>query len=247
MRGDALDRERPRPAPRGPAGRRTAAPSRRCRRRRGSARPRAAAAPRPRRPGPPPRGRTTARWPPRSTVAVVDRAPPSPPGRPGSRRRPATTTRLDAEVVRGLVEGRVARRRAAPSAAASTSGRASRAVCTASSTDSVPPEVTVPTRRLGRVEQVGRRSRPGRSPSRSRLGERGRVQPVGAGVRRDRLAADPVDLGEPGVVDVGQGAAAVDRQVAACSCRGAGRARRSWASGSSGGRPSASTSSASRE
>ena len=44
--------------------------------------------------------------------------------------------------------------------------------------------------------------------------EGGRVEAVGAGVRRHGLAPDPVDLGQPGVVDVGQRPAAVDRQVA---------------------------------
>ena len=43
--------------------------------------------------------------------------------------------------------------------------------------------------------------------------ERGRVQAVRAGVRRDRLAADPVDVGQARVVDVGEGAAAVHGQV----------------------------------
>ena len=45
-------------------------------------------------------------------------------------------------------------------------------------------------------------------------GERRRVEPVGAGVRRDRLASDPVDVGQAGVVDVGERPAAVHREVA---------------------------------
>ena len=43
--------------------------------------------------------------------------------------------------------------------------------------------------------------------------ERRRVEPVRAGVRRHRLAADLVDVGQPGVVDVGERPASVDGEV----------------------------------
>ena len=43
--------------------------------------------------------------------------------------------------------------------------------------------------------------------------EGGRVEAVRAGVRRDRLAADPVDVRKPRVVDVGERPATVHRQV----------------------------------
>ena len=76
-----------------------------------------------------------------------------------------------------------------------------------------------------RVEQVG-----GEADQvvlhRQQARERRGVEAVGAGVRRHRLAADLVDLVEPGVVDVGQGAAAVHRQVVGAAARRAGGARR---------------------
>ena len=48
---------------------------------------------------------------------------------------------------------------------------------------------------------------------RQQRGEGGRVEAVGPGVRRDRLAADPVGLLEAGVVDVGERAATGDGYV----------------------------------
>ena len=76
----------------------------------------------------------------------------------------------------------------------------------------MPPEVTVPTPVSRRVDQVE-----GEADQlvlhRQQAREGGRVQAVGAGVRRHRLAAERVDLRHPRVVDVGQRPAAVDRQV----------------------------------
>ena len=211
-RRDALDRERPRRHRRGPAGRRTAAPSRRCRRRRGSARRRRGAAAAISVTG------STTPWAydgalattstVRSSIAAAIAA--------ASARKSAPTGhqhRLDAEVVRGLVErrvrgggqhhGRAARRRA---------GSRARPARPAGSTR-CPPDVTVPT------APSGASSRPAGEPDElvlhpEQAGEGGRVEGVGAGVRRHGLAADPVHLGVAAVVHVGQRAAAVDGQVA---------------------------------
>ena len=119
--------------------------------------------------------------------------------------------RLHAEVVRGLVE-RGVRRHGQHHPRSLISGCASRAPCTASSTDSVPPEVTVPTVVGGPSSSL--RGDPDQLVLHpQQAGEGGRVEPVGAGVRRHRLAADPVGLLEPGVVDVGQRPATGDRHV----------------------------------
>ena len=120
--------------------------------------------------------------------------------------------RLDAEVVRGLVERRVRRRgqhhprpydvragvartlhRQQDRLRAAGGHRADRAV--------------------GRVEEAAREADQLVLHLQQR-GERRRVEGVGGGVGGDGLAGDPVDLRVAGVVDVGQGAAAVDRQVA---------------------------------
>ena len=89
----------------------------------------------------------------------------------------------------------------------------------------MPPEVTVPTADGGCVEQVA-----GEADQLVLHGEQARegggVQPVGAGVRRDRLAPDPVHLGQAGVVDVGQRAPAVHGQVAGLQLAQPGRDRR---------------------
>ena len=88
----------------------------------------------------------------------------------------------------------------------------------------MPPEVTVPTTPSRRVEQV-RPPKPTRSFSIcSRLGNAVGSSPLEPANARDRLAADPVDLGQPGVVDVGEGAAAVHGQVAGLQL-GGGEAR----------------------
>ena len=90
----------------------------------------------------------------------------------------------------------------------SMSGRASRAPCTASSTDSVPAGGDRADR-TGSGASSSRAAKPTSSFSIAQQArERRRVEPVGAGVRRDRLAAHPVGLVEAGVVDVGQRAAA---------------------------------------
>ena len=118
-----------------------------------------------------------------------------------------------------------ARSTAAPSAGVDVRGAASRARLHRQQHRLGAARGHRPDRRVRRVEQVAARSRPGRSPS-QQAGERRRVEPVGAGVRRHRLAADPVDVGQPGVVDVGQRAAAVHRQVARPAAPAAGPARR---------------------
>ena len=95
-----------------------------------------------------------------------------------------------------------------------TSGRLSRAPWTASRIDSVPPDVTVPTAEAGSVEQAAGEADELVLHLQQRR-ERRRVERVGGGVGRDRLPGDPVDLGVAGVVDVGQRAASVHRQVPA--------------------------------
>ena len=97
---------------------------------------------------------------------------------------------LDAEVVRGLVERRVRRGRAAPSSGRSTSGRpVAGGLSTASRIDSVPPEVTDP------ANPSGASSRPPAKPTRSFSicssdGNAVGSSPLERGERRDRLAAD---------------------------------------------------------
>ena len=54
---------------------------------------------------------------------------------------------------------------------------------------------------------------------RQQAGERGRVEAVGPGVRRHRLPPDPIDVRKPRVVDVGQRAPAVHRQVRGLASR----------------------------
>ena len=100
----------------------------------------------------------------------------------------------------------------APSAAARRPGRASRAPCTASSTDSVPPDVTVPT------TPSGASSRSAAKPTSSfsicsRLGNAVGSRPLLPAYAATAARADLVDLGQPGVVDVGERAPAVHRHV----------------------------------
>ena len=160
--------------------------------------------------------------------AVVDRARPSRPGRPGSPRRPAPAPARPRSSARPCGTPR-ARCIGSTMRGRSTSGRASRAACTASSTDSVPPEVTVPT------------TSGGASSSRAREADQLVLhRAAGSGTRSGparwtpayaatACAADLVGLGQPAVVDVGQRAAAVRRQVARPASPAAGRARRrSW-------------------
>ena len=78
-----------------------------------------------------------------------------------------------------------------------------------------------PGRRAGR-----RRRRRGRSPSCSSDGNAVGSRPFEAAYTATRLAADPVGVGEPGVVDVGQRAAAVGRQVTGLQGSRAGRGPR---------------------
>ena len=76
----------------------------------------------------------------------------------------------------------------------------------------MPPEVTVPTPVSG-ASSSSQREADQVVLHRQQARERGGVEAVGAGARRHRLAADPVDVGQAGVVDVGEGAAAVHGQV----------------------------------
>ncbi len=93
-----------------------------------------------------------------------------------------------------------------------TSGRASRAPCTASSTDSVPPEVTVPTTVPG--ASSSRAAKPTSSFSiRSRLGNAVGSSPLVAAKAPTAALASRVDVRQAGGVDVGEGAAGVQGQV----------------------------------
>ncbi len=119
--------------------------------------------------------------------------------------------RLHAEVVRGLVERRVRGRGQHHARLGDVGVRVARRLhgeqhrLGAAGGDRAD-------RGVGSVEQAeGEADQVVLHPEQAR--ERRRVEPVGAGVRRDRLAADPVDVGQPGVVDVGQRPAAVHRQV----------------------------------
>ena len=98
---------------------------------------------------------------------------------------------------------------ARPSRGSAMPGGASRAACTASRIDSVPPDVTVPTALVGAVEAACRRIRRGRCSIAQQARERRRVEAVRRGVHRQCLPAELVGVGQPGVVDVGQRAAAV--------------------------------------
>ena len=126
---------------------------------------------------------------------------------------------LDAEPVRGLVEGRVRRRRQDHPGCRDV-GRASRAASTASRIDSVPPEVTTPANPVRRVDEPARDADEVVLHGEQR-GERRRVEAVRRGERRERLTADRVGRSQTRVVDVGEGASAVGGQVAGAHGRAA--------------------------
>ena len=148
-----------------------------------------------------------------STVSSSIARRPSRRRRPGSRARPAPAPPRRRSSARPCGTPR-ARSTGSTIRGPVDVGPASRAPCTASRHRLGAAGGHRADRAVGGVEQ------PAREADQlvlhlQQAGERRRVEAVGAGVRRHRLAADPVDLGVAGVVDVGEGAAAVHRQVAA--------------------------------